>query len=105
MKPKLAQRLRSLIPLLVERSTSGQMEWQALATNGFVHSLPGSGVLMLTKFGERYKLSLLNATLKDVDVEEEDQTGQIAKLFVLLEQRTLKADETFGNLEKELGLK
>jgi hypothetical protein len=101
----VSQRLRSLIPRLVERTSAGEIEWKSLATN-FMHSMPGGGALVLSKVGTRYLLMLVNESIQEVDTEmEEDEKGELYKLWEMLNKKTLKVDETFANLEKDLGLK
>src|SRR5437868_957659 len=102
----MSQRLKSLIPRLVERTSARQMEWQALADT-FMHSLPGAGgVLVLNKSRDTYRLSLWNSALKEIDFETDvEKNGQLATLYEMIYKKALKLDETYDSLEKDLGLK
>jgi hypothetical protein len=102
----VSDRLKKLIPTLLERTTAGEMKWESLTSDdSFVHLLKGGGALILSRSDNKYSLRLLNPSLTEVDNEEDDQeAGELATLMAFLKRNALKVDDTFENLEKELGI-
>jgi hypothetical protein len=100
-------RLRELVPTLLDRSRKGQMEWKPLAagdTSAFVHRVASGTTLVVRNYGPIYQLSLHNPAGAQVDTYTETSEGPIRTLWQLLRDRSLGTDDAFDQLKKDLGL-
>jgi hypothetical protein len=100
--------LLRLLPKLIERTRTNQMEWQPLPTeagSAFIHVLPeGSGSLVVRRLYSTFQLSLRNENGAQLEsLGEMQEVAGVDSLWNLVSKRPRSEIDAYAGLEREFG--